>query len=136
MTSAGRIDAGPIIREPSGSTGYRPSFLFFPSTSFQLVRAHAQVYVLLRLVSTLASKEICHTLGDGLRLLVMEHDPVKADVHFFRDQRNRFKSRAALACLNSKDGSGRHTAHRDCRTRQPCAHIPLRIPGFSACSFR
>lgn len=29
-------DAGPIIREPSGSTGYRLSFLFFSSASFQL----------------------------------------------------------------------------------------------------
>lgn len=42
---ARRIDAEPIIREPTGSTGYRPSFLFFSSVSFQLVRAHAQIYV-------------------------------------------------------------------------------------------
>lgn len=73
--------------------------------SFQLVRAHARVYVLLRLGITLTDKEICLALGDGLRCSAVEHDSVEADVHLFRNQCNRFKTRIALALFNLNDGS-------------------------------
>ena len=43
----------------------------------------------------------------------MEHNPVEADVHFFRDQRDRFKSWAALACLNINDGSDNRNLYHD-----------------------
>lgn len=76
--------------------------------SFQLVRAHAQVDVLLRLGFTLPSKVIDHAFGNGLRRSVVEHDSVQTDVHFFRDQRNRFKFWIALTLFNLNDGSGTH----------------------------
>ena len=53
--------------------------------------------VLLRLGVTLTGKEICRALGDGLRRSVVERDSAAADVHFFRNQNNRFKTRMALA---------------------------------------
>ena len=53
--------------------------------------------VLLRLGVTLTGKEICRALGVGLRRSVVERDSVKADVHFFRNQCSRFKTRMALA---------------------------------------
>lgn len=53
--------------------------------------------VLLRLGVTLTGKEICRALGGGLRRSVLERDSAEADVHFFRNQNNRFKTRMALA---------------------------------------
>lgn len=53
--------------------------------------------VLLRLGDTLTGKEICRALGGGLRRSVVERDSAEADVHFFRNQNNRFKTRMALA---------------------------------------
>ena len=87
---------------------YRLSFLFFSSAAFQLVRAHAQVHVLLRLGVTLTGKVIGHALGGDLRRSVVEHDSVQTNVHFFRDQCNRFKTWIALALFNLNDGSSTH----------------------------
>ena len=53
--------------------------------------------VLLRLGFSLTGKEICCALGGGLRRSVVERDSAAADVHFFRNQNNRFKTRMALA---------------------------------------
>ena len=53
--------------------------------------------VLLRLGVTLTGKEICRALGGGLRCSVVERDSAAADVHFFRNQCSRFKTRMALA---------------------------------------
>ena len=49
--------------------------------------------VLLRLGVTLTGKKICRALGGS----VVERDSAAADVHFFRNQNNRFKTRMALA---------------------------------------
>ena len=53
--------------------------------------------VLLRLGVTLTGKEICRALGGGLQCSVVERDSAAAEVHFFRNQNNRFKTRMALA---------------------------------------
>ena len=69
---------------------------------------YAQVYVPLRLFFTLSCKVIKNALGNGLRRSIVEHDSIQTDVHFFRDQRNRFKFRIALTLFNLNDGSGTH----------------------------
>ena len=84
------------------------ALLFSPCTSLQLICAHAQVYVPLRLFFTLSCKVIKNALGNGLRRSIVEHDSIQTDVHFFRDQRNRFKFRIALTLFNLNDGSGTH----------------------------